>query len=228
MKNRLWWILIPLALLGCSQKGGIDSLRFTGTVEMDEYSIGFPVSGRIEQVFVEEEQLVKQGEIIATLEHFEQARRDFERSQSLVGSGGVSKQEYEHDKVAMEDQRAVSPIDGIVLTKVRENGEVVAAGGPVVVMGNLKNLWVRVYVPEYLISKIFVDQKARIYVDGLDKELMGHVAFIGTNAEFTPRNIQTPEERATQTFAVKISLENPQLSLHPGVAADVYFEGKKD
>ena len=72
-----------------------------------------------------------------------------------------------------------------------------------------------------------MNQKARIQVDGVDKELTGHVTFIDTQAEFTPRNVQTPEERATQTFAVKIGLENPPQALHPGVAADVYFKKEK-
>ncbi|MBN1794966.1 MAG: HlyD family secretion protein, partial [Candidatus Omnitrophica bacterium] len=105
----------------------------------------------------------------------------------------------------------------------------VAAGAPVVIMGDPTRLWVKVYIPEDLISQVTVDQQARIRVDGLDKDVPGRVRYIATSAEFTPRNIQTPEERATQTFAVKVSPDNTQISLYPGVAADVYFEqGKVD
>ena len=92
---------------------------------------------------MEEGQSVKNGQIIAYLEHYDQAKRDFARSEDLVGSGGVSKQEYEHDKQAMEDQQVVSPIDGIVLIKVRENGEAVTAGAPIVIIGDPTKLWIK-------------------------------------------------------------------------------------
>ena len=199
-------------------------MKFSGTLEMTEHSVGAPVAGRLAEIFVEEEQEVHKGQVIAVLEHFQQAKKDFERDAVLVDSGGVSREKYEHDRQAMEDQQVVSPVDGVILIKVREVGEVVEAGAPVVVIGEQDDMWIKVFIPEDLISQVAVNQKAKIQVDGLDQEFNGHVRYIATKAEFTPRNIQTPEERATQTFAVKVILDNVRVPLHPGVTADVYFE----
>ena len=60
-------------------------------------------------------------------------------------------------------------------------------------------------------------------VDGAKQAYKGHVTFIADKAEFTPRNVQTPEERVTQTIAVKITVDNPDENLHAGVSADVRF-----
>ena len=221
--NVLIWCLIFYLFIGCAQEKNIQSMTFSGTLEMTEYSVGAPVAGTIANVFVEEEQNVNKGQLIAQLEHFQQAKKDFERAAALVDSGGVSRQEYEHEKLAMEDQEAVSPVDGVVLIKVREPGEVVAAGAPIVVIGEYKDMWIKVFIPENLVAQVSINQKTRIKVDGIDKEINGHVSYIATEAEFTPRNIQSPEERATQTFAVKVILDENTSPIHPGVTADVNF-----
>ncbi|MBN1794192.1 MAG: biotin/lipoyl-binding protein, partial [Candidatus Omnitrophica bacterium] len=119
---------IVVLLTGCSSRKDITSLTFSGTLEIEEHSLGAPVSGRIKDILVEEGQGVKAGQPIAFLEHYEQAKRDFERSEALLDSGGVSREQYEHDRQTMDDQQILSPIDGVVLLKVRESGEVVAAG----------------------------------------------------------------------------------------------------
>ena len=152
--------LILLFIIGCSQKKDIKSLKFSGTLEMLEHSLGAPVPGRVKEILVEEGQNLKKGQIIAYLEHYDQAKRDFSRDEELVGVGGVSKEEYEHDKQAMEDQQVVSPIDGLVLLKILEDGEVAAAGTPIVIIGDPLQLWIRVYIPEDLINQISMHQKA--------------------------------------------------------------------
>ena len=209
---------------GCTQENGIHSMTFSGTLEMTEYSVGAPVPGRIAELLVDEEEHVQKGQVIATLEHFQQAKKDYARAEELTASGGVSQQDYEHLKQAMDDQQVVAPVDGVVLVKVREAGEVVPAGEPIVVIGKRAEMWVKVFIPEDVVSQVKAQQQARISVDGLDETITGHVSYVATKAEFTPRNIQTPEERATQTFAVKIILDQQQLPLRPGVTADVNFE----
>ena len=69
-------------------------------------------------------------------------------------------------------------------------------------------------------------QSAEIRFDGINEKFVGHVSFITPRAEITPRNVQTQEERVTQTFAVKVRLDSPVDYLRPGVAADVYFDTK--
>ena len=117
-------------LAGCSPRPPLSDMRFSGTVEMTEHSVGMPVPGRLAEVLVEEEQPVRQGQVIARLEHFVLAERDFERAAALVGSGGVSQQDYEHERQDMEDRMVISPVDGVVLIKVRETGEVGPGRGP--------------------------------------------------------------------------------------------------
>jgi HlyD family secretion protein len=105
-----------------------------------------------------------------------------------------------------------------VLVKVREVGETLPAGAPGVVVGDRNDMWVKIYVPEGMINQIVMGQSAAVTFDGLKESFQGHVSFVAPKAEFTPRNIQTPEERATQTFAVKITLDQPPAFLRPGIA----------
>ena len=99
--------------------------------------------------------------------------------------------------------------------------EVLAAGAPVVVVGNRREVWVKVFVPENMVSRVEMGAPATLHFDGLDREFGGHVIFVSPQAEFTPRNVQTAEERVTQTFAVKVALDEVENYLRPGVAADV-------
>jgi HlyD family secretion protein len=200
-----------------------DDMNFSGTLEMTEHSLGAPEAGRLEKLFVDEGDEVKKGARIATLERYEQAKRDFDRAQSLLQQGGATKQSVELAALALSDQQVVSPVDGVVITKIREEGEVLAAGAPVVTVGDRSDIWVRVYVPEGVINRIAMGQEASVRFDGVDQEFKGRVTFVAPKAEFTPRNVQTTEERVTQTFAVKVRVEKPEQFLRPGVSADVIF-----
>lgn len=196
-------------------------LKLTGTLELTEHSVGAPVAGRLALVEVEEGQSVTKGQRVAVLDRFEQAERDFRRIEELAAKGGATPQQVEQAQLAMNDQRVTSPVDGVVLVRVHEAGEVVTAGAPVAVIGDRKTVWVRIYVPEGEVSRVDLGQEAEIHVDGVRQPFRGHVTFIATQAEFTPRNVQTPEERVTQTFAVKVTIEKPESYLRPGVSAEV-------
>lgn len=228
VKNKWLFLLILFFLFpaGCDQNRKLQSFKFSGTLELTEHSLGAKVAGRLASLGVDEGDEVKKGDLVATLDRFEQTRKDYERLVRLLPDGGANQQEVEYAALAMEDQRVVSPLDGVVLAKVHEAGEIVAAGSPVVVIGDRKSLWVRIYVPEGLINKIQLNQPAALHFDGLEQSFPGHVSFIAAQAEFTPRNVQTPEERVTQTFAVKVTLDHPPAFLRPGVAADVVIEMK--
>ena len=126
----------------------------------------------------------------------------------------------------MEDQEVLSPVDGVVLLKVREEGEILSAGSTIVDIGDRNNFWVKIFVPEGLINRVRLDQPAALKFDGLKRTFKGHVSYIAPRAEFTPRNIQTAEERITQTFGVKVSLDEKEDYLRPGVAVDVKLDLK--
>ena len=216
-------ILSFVLVCGCAQQKNIKDLTFSGTMELTEHVLGAKVAGRLTTLNVDEGDLVQKGQLLATLERFDQTKKDYEREAVLYKSGGADQQSLEYAQLTMEDQEIVSPIDGVVLVKDVETGEIIPAGGGVVVIGDPKDQWLKIYVSEDMVHQLSIGQQASITVDGCRQPYKGHVTFISDKAEFTPRNVQTPEERVTQTFAIKIAVDDADENLHAGVAADVRF-----
>ena len=114
-----------------------------------------------------------------------------------------------------------SPQSGVVLRKHAEPGEIIAAGTPVVTIADLDNIWVKIYVPEPQLGRIKLGQTAEVTTDSYPGKIYrGTVTFVNSEAEFTPKNIHTPEERVKLVFAVKIAVGNPNQELKPGMPAD--------
>jgi multidrug resistance efflux pump len=216
-------LLIIILIGGCSGKKDFKHMTFSGTMEMTEHVLGVKGSGRLVNLFVKEGDHVHQGQLLATFDRFEQNKKDYARVDVLYKSGGANQQSLENAQLAMEDQEVIAPLNGIVLVKSAETGEIIPAGGGVVVVGDPSDQWVKIFVSEDLMHQLSINQTATITVDGSNKTYKGHVSFIADKAQFTPRNVQTPEERVTQTFAVKIAVDDADENLHAGVAADVKF-----
>jgi len=122
----------------------------------------------------------------------------------------------------------VAPTNGVVLLRNFELGELVGAGLPVVTLGNPDSLWVRVYVPAPLVSRIRRGSEAQVHLGGGDKrKFEGRVGEIATKAEFTPRAALTEEERANIVFAVKIMLASSHGQLKAGLPADATIQAVK-
>jgi HlyD family secretion protein len=117
--------------------------------------------------------------------------------------------------------RAAFP--GIVTTRHREPGEIVAPGAPVLTIINRDDRWIRVYVPENRLGALRLGQSAAITTDTYPgKEYRGEVTYIAPEAEFTPKTVQTTEERVKLVYAVKVRvLDDPGYELKPGMPADV-------
>ncbi len=213
--------LLLCCLPACKNNKPENELNLSGTLEMTEHEVGMPVPGRLAQLLVDEGDEVKKGQLLGSLDRFDQNQRDYERQASLLARGGGNQQAVEQAELAMKDQRVLAPVDGVVLTKVHETGEVVSSNSPILVLGDRSKLWVRIYVPEGYVNRVTMGQEATVRFDGLNRDFKGHITFIAPTAEFTPRNVQTPEERVTQTFALKVSLDSLEPYLRPGVAADV-------
>jgi HlyD family secretion protein len=114
-----------------------------------------------------------------------------------------------------------SPLNGVVLTKNVESGEVVSPGTPVVTVANIDDLWMNVYVPENRTGLVKLGQIVKVSVDSFPGEMFdGKVIFISAESEFTPKTILTEEERIKLVYRVKVSLENSQQRLKPGMPAD--------
>jgi HlyD family secretion protein len=122
----------------------------------------------------------------------------------------------------LKDTVIYSPTTGVVLRKNVEPGETVAQGTPVVTIGDLAKPWIKVYVKEDKLVLVKLGQKAKITVDGYKgKSFDGEVSYISSEAEFTPKTVQTPEERVKLVFGVKVRVKNENNELKPSMPADV-------
>jgi HlyD family secretion protein len=121
-----------------------------------------------------------------------------------------------------------APFAGVVTVKDREPGETVGAGAPVLTVMNLEDRWVRIYIREDRVGAVHLGQEAVITADTYPgKTYRGTVAFIASQAEFTPRNVQTTEERVKLVYAVKVRItQDSTYDLKPGIPADVRLQSR--
>jgi HlyD family secretion protein len=123
-----------------------------------------------------------------------------------------------------------SPIDGRVLTRTVERGERVSEGTPLFTLVDLDRLYVKIYVPEPSLGKVALGQEARVSVDAYPgRAFAARVSRVSQEAEFTPKNVETREERVKLVFAVEVALaENPGGVLKPGMPADAVVRTQAD
>jgi HlyD family secretion protein len=116
--------------------------------------------------------------------------------------------------------------DGVATVRHREPGEIVPGGAPVLTVMNPDDRWVRIYIPENRIGTVHVGDKAAITTDTWpDKQYAGDVTYIAAAAEFTPKNVQTAEERVKLVYAVKVRIsDDAAFDLKPGMPADVRLQ----
>jgi len=126
-------------------------------------------------------------------------------------------------EAALTNAVVYAPFDGRVTVRHREPGETVSPGAPVLTLLDPDDRWVRIYVREDEIGRVKLGMGARITSDTYpDKVYQGEVTFIGSEAEFTPRNVQTTEERIKLVYPVKVRVSgDPDFELKPGIPADV-------
>jgi HlyD family secretion protein len=121
----------------------------------------------------------------------------------------------------LADTTAVSPCDGVVLVKSADPGEVLSVGTTVLTVGDIDHPWLRGYINETALGKVKIGSKARVTTDSYPgKVYNGRVSFISSEAEFTPKQIQTKEERVKLVYRIKIDLENPRRELKSNMPAD--------
>ncbi len=115
----------------------------------------------------------------------------------------------------------VSPINGVVTSRSVHPGEAVLPGVTLLTVANLDQVTLTIYVPEDKLNRVYVSQTVEVRVDSFaGRVFTGTVSYISQQAEFTPRNVQTQEERVNTVFAVKVRLPNPEHLLKPGMPAD--------
>ncbi len=247
-----------------------DKLFASGTIEATEIQVASKVQGRVDSFTVDEGDIVRKGDVIASLESselsasldqakaiektaqvkLENNQRTYKRAKTLVRKRMISDQEYDAIRSAYETadadyNRAVAarklaeiafneatikaPIDGTILVKVADTGDLMAPFSTIVTMADLSALDMMLYVPESKYGRVMLKDYVYVTVDSYPGELFtGKVANISNKAEFTPKNIQTKEERTTQVFGIKVKIPNPEGKLKPGMPADavIYLNSK--
>ncbi len=172
-------------------------------------------------------------------------KADYERAENLLKAGSISAQKRDlaktradADKANMEALKAsldladtrlgfadlASPIDGFVLVKSAEAGEVVQVGATIFTVADLRDIWLTAYINETDLGRVKLNQPAEIRTDTYpNKVYKGRISFISQEAEFTPKQIQTTEERVKLVYRIKIKVDNTNLELKPGMPADGYI-----
>lgn len=144
---------------------------------------------------------------------------EIEAARAQVAAADVQIAALEHDRA---DATVSAPSAGIVETRLVEPGELIGAGQPIVVLIDLDRAWVNAFVEEPIVPRLRLAADATVVTDAGDT-LAGQVTFISPRAEFTPRNVQTAEERAKLVYRVKVAVDNRDGVLKPGMPVDVRF-----
>jgi HlyD family secretion protein len=125
---------------------------------------------------------------------------------------------------ALNDAQIRAPVSGVITQKLVDAGEIVMRGTPVVVVTDLDNAWANLFVPEPMVPRVKLGQPARVITDAGGEGLQGKVTFISPKAEFTPRNVQTAEERSKLVYRIKVTVDNREGILKPGMPVDAELE----
>ncbi|HVB37737.1 MAG TPA: efflux RND transporter periplasmic adaptor subunit [Vicinamibacterales bacterium] len=120
----------------------------------------------------------------------------------------------------LSDATVISTVSGIVTSKLVEAGELVAPHTPLVIVSDLDHAWANVYVQEPIVPRIRLGQQATVFTDAGGAGLPGTVSFIASQAEFTPRNVQTADDRAMLVYRIKIAVDNRQGVLKEGMPVE--------
>ena len=155
----------------------------------------------------------------------EAGRLELEELRLRVGSGAAERDQAEARlaliEKRLEDTVIMSPMDGVVLVKAAEAGEVIAAGAPVATVGDLARPWLRAYIDETDLGRVKLGAKADVATDSFPGKIYGgRLIFISPEAEFTPKQIQTERERVKLVYRIKIELDNSSGELKLNMPCD--------
>jgi HlyD family secretion protein len=150
------------------------------------------------------------------------AQRDVEVARASIRNGQKS---LELAKIILGYTTLRAPFSGVILVRNAELGEVMQPGTPVVTLADLDHVWLRGYISETDLGRVRWGQDAIVTTDSYPgKKYRGHVSFIASDAEFTPKSVETHKERVTLVYRIKIDVENPRHELKPGMPADALIE----
>lgn len=157
----------------------------------------------------------------ATLDRVKAGARpqEIDAARARVAAADAQIAALQHDRA---EATIVAPTAGVVSSRLVEPGELVAPGTPLLVVIDLDHAWATAYVEEPIVPSLKISQAATVVTDAGDR-LTGQITFISPQAEFTPRNVQTADERAKLVYRVKVTVDNRAGTLKPGMPVQVEF-----
>lgn len=175
---------------------------------LDNAETGYKIANAVLQKAAENYQLVKEG---PRKEDIEDAKAQVEQARASLK---LSETQLSYTVLK-------SPISGVVLVKSGEIGEVVNPGTSILTLADLENIWLKAYIPETDLGRVKWGQEVAVTTDlRPQKVYKGKISFISSQAEFTPKQIQTEKERVTLVYRIKVDIPNPDRELKPGMPAD--------
>ncbi len=248
---------------GYSKWLGLTRLTLYGNIDIREADLGFRVSGKLKELYKDEGDSVKVGELLGILDPeplqhqadeakaqvhvndaiLKNAESHFHRAEALLGTRGISQDEYDTAKAeyeeavsnlelakarsetantSLEDTRLISPSDGVVMTRAQELGNILSAGTTVFSVSLEKPVWTRAYVRESDLGHVQSGKEVEVFTDSHPgKAYRGQIGFVSPQAEFTPKSVETPELRTSLVYRIRIVILNPDPGLRQGMPVTV-------
>jgi len=216
----------------------VDEISLSGNIEgFKTIRLGFMVAGRINFIAVNEGEPVKQGQMISSLDpesyniakemadiQVNQVQDEYNRLKIMHDNNSLSESDFLKITFGLQqakaqqklhtknlaDTRLYSPIEGILLKKLAETGEIIGVGLPLFVISDIRKIKVSAFIPENELHKIKTGQKAEVHISSLNDTFYGKITEVGSAAD-----------AASRAFSVKIEIENPKLLIRPGMIAEV-------
>lgn len=230
---------------GATQAG--TGLTASGTIEAQEAQVSALMSGRIVSSAATEGASVKKGDVLFTLDD-RLLQLQVKQAGEGVDAAKAALQQVKDDKGTTAEKTAASariaqaeaaldmarvqasyasvtaPSDGVLTAVAADPGEVASPGKALATIADLNSLYVSIYIPETEIGRVKLGDSAKITTDSSSETFSGTVSFIASEAEFTPSNIETKDQRVKLVYEVRVKLASSGNVLKPGMPVDVSFE----
>ena len=236
-------LLTSLSLVGCSTNKTSNNNIYTGTVESENFNISSEVTGKVNEITISEGSTVKFGDKIVQVDSksFEIQKQQAEATLKIAkakqtdvpdnakasikeeAQGAVDQAQASVDlaKLQIEKTTIASSIDGTVTDILVHKGDLVTPGMNVAIVTDLKNKYIKIYIEESKRSKVKLNNSLTIKFN--DKTEKGKITYISNQSEFTPKNVETKDDKEKTLFEVKLKLDDNSTAT-PGLMADVILE----
>lgn len=223
--------------LSVEREARSDAQRFRELAAKDQASIQQRDQAAMRWEVAQKEMASSRSALTQAVKELAQAELGWKRIRAKESDVNALERQRDHAYAVLDEAESVlkdltiaAPTNGTITTRMVDVGEVVAAGAPLLELVDLDRLYLQVYVPEVQIGKLRLGLPARIYTDAFpERPFEAVVRYIASKAEFTPKEVQTPDERVKLIYAVKLYLaDNPDHRLTPGLPADAVIRWRDD